>query len=66
MNPLYLDMNVLEYLEYSACLHGLKDASAEKPVEGNDTTYAASQMYGIKISENYRKDFVSVWDLRKR
>jgi ABC-type multidrug transport system, ATPase component len=26
MNPLYLDMNVLEYLEYSARLHGLKDA----------------------------------------
>ena len=25
MNPLYLDMNVLEYLEYSARLHGLKD-----------------------------------------
>jgi ABC-2 type transport system ATP-binding protein len=24
MNPLYLDMNVLEYLEYSASLHGLK------------------------------------------
>jgi ABC-2 type transport system ATP-binding protein len=24
MNPLYLDMNVLEYLEYTACLHGLK------------------------------------------
>jgi ABC-2 type transport system ATP-binding protein len=27
MNPLYLDMNVLEYLEYSARLHGLKNAS---------------------------------------
>ena len=26
MNPLYLDMNVLEYLEYSARLHGLKGA----------------------------------------
>jgi ABC-2 type transport system ATP-binding protein len=26
MNPLYFDMNVLEYLEYSARLHGLKDA----------------------------------------
>ena len=26
MNPLYLDMNVLEYLEYSAHLHGLKNA----------------------------------------
>jgi ABC-2 type transport system ATP-binding protein len=26
MNPLYLDMNVVEYLEYSARLHGLKDA----------------------------------------
>ncbi len=26
MNPLYLDMNVLEYLEYSARLHGLKNA----------------------------------------
>jgi ABC-2 type transport system ATP-binding protein len=26
MNPLYLDMNVMEYLEYSARLHGLKDA----------------------------------------
>ncbi len=25
MNPLYFDMNVLEYLEYSARLHGLKD-----------------------------------------
>jgi ABC-2 type transport system ATP-binding protein len=25
MNPLYLDMNVLEYLEYSARLHGLKN-----------------------------------------
>ena len=25
MNPLYLDMNVVEYLEYSARLHGLKD-----------------------------------------
>jgi ABC-2 type transport system ATP-binding protein len=29
MNPLYLDMNVLEYLDYSARLHGLK-ASALK------------------------------------
>jgi ABC-2 type transport system ATP-binding protein len=27
MNPLYLDMNVLEYLEYAARLHGMKDAS---------------------------------------
>jgi ABC-2 type transport system ATP-binding protein len=27
MNPLYLDMNVLEYLEYSARLHGLKNAA---------------------------------------
>jgi ABC-2 type transport system ATP-binding protein len=26
MNPLYLDMNVVEYLEYSAKLHGLKDS----------------------------------------
>jgi ABC-2 type transport system ATP-binding protein len=26
MNPLYLDMNVLEYLEYAARLHGLNDA----------------------------------------
>jgi ABC-2 type transport system ATP-binding protein len=26
MNPLYLDMNVVEYLDYSARLHGLKDA----------------------------------------
>ena len=26
MNPLYLDMNVMEYLEYSARLHGLIDA----------------------------------------
>jgi ABC-2 type transport system ATP-binding protein len=26
MNPLYLDMNVVEYLEYSARLYGLKDA----------------------------------------
>jgi ABC-2 type transport system ATP-binding protein len=26
MNPLYLDMNVLEYLEYSARLYGLKNA----------------------------------------
>ena len=26
MNPLYLDMNVMEYLEYSARLHGLKNA----------------------------------------
>jgi ABC-2 type transport system ATP-binding protein len=25
MNPLYLDMNVIEYLDYSARLHGLKD-----------------------------------------
>jgi len=25
MNPLYLDMNVMEYLEYSARLHGLKN-----------------------------------------
>ncbi len=25
LNPLYLDMNVLEYLEYSARLHGLRD-----------------------------------------
>jgi ABC-2 type transport system ATP-binding protein len=25
MNPLYLDMNVVEYLEYSARLHGLKN-----------------------------------------
>ncbi len=25
LNPLYLDMNVLEYLEYCARLHGLKD-----------------------------------------
>ncbi len=25
LNPLYLDMNVLEYLEYSARLHGLKN-----------------------------------------
>ena len=25
MNPLYLDMNVMEYLEYSARLHGLKE-----------------------------------------
>ena len=27
MNPLYLDMNVLDYLEYSAQLHGLKGAA---------------------------------------
>jgi len=26
MNPLYLDMNVLEYLDYSARLHGMKDS----------------------------------------
>ncbi|MBI4417700.1 MAG: ATP-binding cassette domain-containing protein [Ignavibacteriales bacterium] len=26
LNPLYLDMNVLEYLEYSARLHGLRNA----------------------------------------
>ncbi|MCX6122434.1 MAG: ATP-binding cassette domain-containing protein [Ignavibacteriales bacterium] len=26
MNPLYFDMNVVEYLDYSARLHGLKDA----------------------------------------
>ncbi|MGB2866901.1 MAG: ATP-binding cassette domain-containing protein [Bacteroidota bacterium] len=26
LNPLYLDMNVVEYLEYSARLHGLKNA----------------------------------------
>jgi len=26
LNPLYMDMNVVEYLEYSARLHGLKDA----------------------------------------
>jgi ABC-2 type transport system ATP-binding protein len=25
MNPLYLDMNVMEYLDYTARLHGLKD-----------------------------------------
>jgi ABC-2 type transport system ATP-binding protein len=25
MNPLYLDMNVMEYLDYTAHLHGLKD-----------------------------------------
>jgi ABC-2 type transport system ATP-binding protein len=25
LNPLYMDMNVLEYLDYSARLHGLKD-----------------------------------------
>jgi len=27
MNPLYLDMNVLDYLEYSAQLHGLKGSA---------------------------------------
>ena len=26
MNPLYLDMNVVEYLDYSARLHGVKNA----------------------------------------
>ena len=26
LNPLYLDMNVIEYLEYSAQLHGVKEA----------------------------------------
>jgi ABC-2 type transport system ATP-binding protein len=29
MNPLYLDMNVLDYLEYSAQLHGLRGNAAE-------------------------------------
>ena len=29
MNPLYLDMNVLDYLEYSAQLHGLKGAAVQ-------------------------------------
>jgi ABC-2 type transport system ATP-binding protein len=30
MNPLYQDMNVLDYLEYSAQLHGLKGGSAQE------------------------------------
>ena len=29
MNPLYLDMNLVDYLEYSAQLHGLKGASMQ-------------------------------------
>ena len=35
MNPLYLDMNVLDYLEYSARLHGMADAADPGEGEGN-------------------------------
>jgi ABC-2 type transport system ATP-binding protein len=33
MNPLYLDMNVLEYLEYSAQLHGLRDGAIQHRIK---------------------------------
>ena len=33
MNPLYLDMNVLDYLEYSAQLHGLRGGSVQQRIK---------------------------------
>jgi len=33
MNPLYLDMNVLDYLEYSAMLHGLRGGAVQHRVK---------------------------------
>jgi ABC-2 type transport system ATP-binding protein len=33
MNPLYLDMNVLDYLEYSARLHGLRSGQMQSRVK---------------------------------
>ena len=33
MNPLYLDMSVLEYLEYSARLHGVRDPQAQQRIK---------------------------------
>jgi len=33
MNPLYLDMNLLDYLEYSALLHGLKGGAVQHRVK---------------------------------
>jgi ABC-2 type transport system ATP-binding protein len=33
MNPLYLDMNVLDYLEYSAQLHGLRGAEVQHRIK---------------------------------
>ncbi len=33
MNPLYFDMNVLDYLEYSAQLHGLKGAAIQHRIK---------------------------------
>jgi len=33
MNPLYLDMNVLDYLEYSAQLHGLRGGHAQHRIK---------------------------------
>lgn len=33
MNPLYLDMNVLDYLEYSAQLHGLRGGAVQQRIK---------------------------------
>ncbi len=33
MNPLYLDMNVIDYLEYSAQLHGLRGAAVQHRIK---------------------------------
>ena len=33
MNPLYLDMNVLDYMEYSAQLHGLRGGSVQQRIK---------------------------------
>ena len=33
MNPLYLDMNVIDYLEYSAKLHGLRGAAVQHRIK---------------------------------
>jgi ABC-2 type transport system ATP-binding protein len=33
MNPLYLEMNVLEYLEYCARLHGLRGSTAQQRIK---------------------------------
>jgi len=54
LNPLYHDMNVVEYLEYAAQLHG--STSADETTTRHMIEVCVSKTSGTKISERCRKD----------
>jgi ABC-2 type transport system ATP-binding protein len=51
MNPLYMDMNVLDYLEYSAQLHGLKGGAVQHRMREMVTTCGLEEVRHKDIGE---------------